>query len=176
MENMNKKNEAVVHYVVQSSQDEKLDIGSVQLNKVLWYTDAVNYMKTGKSVTGSVYIKRQYGPVPRDILTIERTLVNKGLIQKNKKGFFNHIKAEYISCSKPDISSLSSDEIEQIHESLRFVSSKSAKQISENTHTDIWKIACIGEEIPLYAIFADRLAEINEDDIAWAEQEIKNAI
>ena len=71
---------------------------------------------------------------------------------------------------------MSSDEIEQIHESLRFVSSKSAKEISENTHTDIWKIADIGEEIPLYAIFADRLSAIDEDDIAWAEQEIKNAI
>ena len=46
------------------------------------------------------------------------------------------------------------------------------KKISEETHNEIWEIAAIGEEIPLYTIYAANLGEINEIDIECIEKAI----
>ena len=47
-----------------------------------------------------------------------------------------------------------------------------AKKISEETHNEIWEMAAIGEEIPLYTIYAANLGEINETDIEYIEKAI----
>jgi hypothetical protein len=44
--------------------------------------------------------------------------------------------------------------------------------ISHASHDDIWEMAEIGEEIPLTTVFAVR-GEVTEDDVAWADSEIK---
>ena len=55
------------HYVIARSPPEKLE--AVKLNKVLWYSDLLNYRRTGKTITGAQsYIKRQFGPVPENIM------------------------------------------------------------------------------------------------------------
>ncbi len=43
----------------------------------------------------------------------------------------------------------------------------SASQISEKTHDNIWRLAKISEEIPLYATLANDMLEIDDDDVEW---------
>ena len=39
------------------------DLGSIKLNKVLWFSDITAYLHLGEPITGETYLKRQFGPV-----------------------------------------------------------------------------------------------------------------
>ncbi len=79
----------LVHYVCARCQDPSL-LGAVKLNKVLWYSDAAAYLALGSSITGATYIKRQFGPVPRDILQARQRLMNKGAIIERDALYFDY--------------------------------------------------------------------------------------
>ena len=63
------KYKAAVHYII-ASCDDPIKLGSIKLNKILFYSDSDMFFNTGKSITNDEYIKRQFGPVPKNILEI----------------------------------------------------------------------------------------------------------
>ena len=63
--NMEKFEEAV-HYICSTCTEEDR-LGAVKLNKILYYSDMLHYAKTGASITGATYAKRQRGPAPKQI-------------------------------------------------------------------------------------------------------------
>ena len=48
-----------------------------------------------------------------------------------------------------------------------------ATSISELSHDSVWRLAEIGEEIPLYAVLAGKAGEVTEETMAWARSEAK---
>jgi hypothetical protein len=48
-----------------------------------------------------------------------------------------------------------------------------AAGISELTHNDVWKLADIGEEIPMHSMLASDFGEVSEADTAWVLQQSK---
>ncbi len=44
---------ALVHYFIEQSQDEPNKLGTIRLNKALWFTDVFYYLATGKQMTES---------------------------------------------------------------------------------------------------------------------------
>ena len=62
------KFKSAVHYICDKASSDPSVLGAIKLNKVLWYSDVINYLITGKPITGETYIKRQHGPVPKDII------------------------------------------------------------------------------------------------------------
>ena len=73
----------------------------------------------------------------------------------------------------PDISMFKPEEISIVDDVLREVCfNHTASSISIATHDDIWKLAEIGEEIPIETAFASELAEITEDDVKWAKRKL----
>ncbi|MGO4836011.1 Panacea domain-containing protein, partial [Rhizobiaceae sp. 2RAB30] len=51
---------AAVLHVISSCKPDRL--GAVKLHKVLYYSDMLSYLDTGKPVTGAEYRKRPFGP------------------------------------------------------------------------------------------------------------------
>ncbi len=164
------KFKSAIHYVCHKADDPSV-LGAIKLNKVLWYSDVISYMISGKSITGETYIKRQFGPVPKHVLTAIDQLVAEKKIARGKVDHFGFMKNEYISILEPDLSVLSGADVERLNESFEHVClHHTAMSVSEETHGEIWKLAQMGEEIPYETVFVPQLAEIDESDVKWAQQ------
>lgn len=169
------KFKALVHYVCEKASNPS-ELGSIKLNKVLYYSDFVNYLVTGNPMTGETYVKRQHGPVPRHVLSAIDELVREGKIVRGKVDHFGYVKNEFISIQESDKSHFSADEISLVDGAYEHVClNHTAKSVSEETHGIIWKSAEMGEEIPYYTVFASSVGELDESDIAWAEEQLRLA-
>lgn len=163
------KFKALVHYVCNKAEDPSV-LGSIKLNKVVWYSDSIYYKINGDSITGETYIKRQFGPVPRHIVQVIDELGKEGKVRRGKVDHFGHMKHEFISIEEPKTELFSSSEISIIDRAYEHVClNHTAMSISEETHGIIWQLANIGEEIPLYTSFASETGEIDENDVEWAK-------
>ncbi|WP_038375080.1 type II toxin-antitoxin system antitoxin SocA domain-containing protein [Brachyspira alvinipulli] len=167
---MNDKYKSAVHYIIDSCQDPFL-LGSIKLNKILFYSDSAMFIETNNSITNDVYIKRQYGPVPKNIVNILKELESEKKIAISKKKYENYNHTVFFSLEEVDFSLLSAKEVAILNQNKENICNNyTAKSISFETHNEIWQMANIGEEIPLYTIYASNLGEINEDDIKFIEE------
>lgn len=167
------KFDSLVHYICARCQDPST-LGAVKLNKILWYSDTAAYLAFGASITGATYVKRQFGPVPRDILTVRQRLVAKGAIVERNALYFDYEQKQFVALTRPDLSAFSADEIslvDQVIDAICF--GHTAASISELSHDLIWKSAAIGEEIPVSAVHAGAPEEITEEMLAWGKSEMK---
>lgn len=165
---------ALIHYICYKSHDPSV-LGATKLNKILWYSDLLSYMKHGESITGESYVKQQYGPVPKHILPVIEELEARRAIVSRDIEFFGRAKREYIALKEPDISGFNANEISIVDEVFDVICHKhTAQSISEASHDVIWKLAEIGEEIPFYAAFASKLGEVTADDVKWAQEAVRD--
>ncbi len=164
------KLKALVHYICFQYHDPSV-LGATKLNKILWYSDVIAYATTGASITGETYTKQQFGPVPRHILGIIDELKAEAALAVREVEYFGKVKKEYVALRKPDISMFTPDEISLIDSVIDVVCHKhTAASISLASHDAIWKLAEIGEEIPLYAALASELGEVTDEDVKWAKR------
>jgi Protein of unknown function (DUF4065) len=170
MEQLNRdKFKALVHYICDKASDPSV-LGAIKLNKVLWYSDSIQYLVSSRSITGETYVKRQHGPVPRHIVGVVETLVTEGKIARGRVDHFGFYKNEYIAIAPSDVSMFTSDEIKLVDAAFDHVClNHTARSVSEETHGIIWQLADMGEEIPLATAFAANVGEIDETDIAWGK-------
>ena len=176
MEQLNRdKFKALVHYVCDKATDPSV-LGAVKLNKVLWYSDSIQYLLMGHSITGETYVKRQHGPVPRHILWAVDALVAEGKVARGRVDHFGFYKNEYIAITESSVEMFSANEIKLIDAAFDHVClNHTARSVSEETHGVIWQLAGMGEEIPLATAFAADVGEVDEADFAWAAQYTKLA-
>lgn len=169
------RTEAVAHYVIARADVNKL--GAVKLNKVMWYADLEAYRRCGRTITGQTsYEKRQYGPVPNNIVRAIRHLEQTDVITTRMVPTFgDKDRRQFVWLKEPDVSVFSSDEVDILNGAINWVcDSHTATSISELTHNTLWEQAELGEQIPVGAatITPD---DLDGDDIAWALQELANA-
>jgi Protein of unknown function (DUF4065) len=166
------KLEVLAHYICYKCQDPTV-LGSTKLNKILWYSDVISLQVRGEAITGETYVKQQFGPVPKHILEVLKKLEKRKDIVVRPSEFHGYSKKDLIALTAPDISMFKPEEISIVDHVLREVCfNHTASSISIATHDDIWKLAEIGEEIPIETSFASELAEITEDDVKWAKRKL----
>lgn len=167
---------ALMHFVCSKAAENPSALGRIKLNKVPWYADTLSYALHGKSITGERYIKRQFGPVPARFVPAQRALESEGKIVQGTTTLFNLTRHEFTCIAEPDTSMFSKEDMELINEAYEHVCIQhTAMSVSEETHNDIWKLAEIGEEIPLQTVFAADMAEVTEEDVEWAYGELARA-
>lgn len=164
--------EAIVYFCHKAR--EKPDcLGKTKLNKSLWYSDAMSYALFGHPVTGERYVKHQFGPVPSHMKPTLRELQEKGDIVVADTLYFGRPKFEFKALREPRLDLFSETDLAAMDASFEHVCEKhTAKSISEQTHTDSWEMAAIGEEIPYFAFLVDEPDEITPEDVEWACREI----
>ncbi len=167
-----KKFDNMVLYVAKKVPQAQL--GAVKLNKIIYYADMIAYMQLGKSITGETYLKRQFGPVPKHILGSIERLEARGALRVQESSIFGLQKRDYIPLAEPDISSFSAKELALIDDVANFIAENhTAMSISDVSHTAIWELAEIGEDLPYYTFLVGSLGEIDENDVKWAYQTYK---
>lgn len=166
------KFKAMVHYVIWKCADGS-KLGATKLNKILWLSDMKYYMLNGRPISGASYTKQQFGTVPKPIMPIREELESEGAIRiwRDRSFAGSHGKDVFLAKTRPDLSAFTADELSTLDYWIAHVCHEhTAASISEETHDYVWEIAAIGETIPMYAVFATRLREPNDEEIAWAKQ------
>lgn len=173
----NDKFKALVHHVV-SSCDDPTRLGAIRLNKILWFADSISYRLHGASITGESYVKRQYGPVPKNILSTIDELVDDGSIMvAEKENAIGHKTRLFVSLENPSDDFFSPLELGVIEVMIKEIcTNHTANSISDLTHDQVWEAANMGEEIPLYATLARNPGEIGEEAMIWADKVVDAAV
>ena len=161
------KFKALVHYIIHDCHDPD-ELGSIRLNKALWFADVFSYQEAGVSITGETYRKRQFGPVPAHILQTLETLVNEGAIVIREPEFEFDTR-KFISLRAPNVDVLSEKDKKIASVILDSVRSRRATEISEMTHNVVWDLALEGEEIPLHATLSAISGGITEEILDWVK-------
>lgn len=160
----------LTHYICFQRHAPRM-LDATKLNKILWYTDLIAYLKTGKQITGETYVKQRYGPVPKHIPAVIGELEEKRDLVVKEVPFVGKKKRQYIALTEPDISMFSPEEVNIVDSVMDVVCHRrTASSIGLASHDVIWKLAEIGEEIPMYAVLASELGEVTEKDIRWAQE------
>ncbi|MDD2716780.1 MAG: DUF4065 domain-containing protein [Candidatus Wallbacteria bacterium] len=107
------------------------------LNKALFYSDFLNFKKYNLSITGSRYVKLQFGPVPDDYEFIYAVAIHDGILKVKEIDFSGSCIGEvYTSAKNPDISMFSPEELEVMATVKKKITAMSATKASELSHQE----------------------------------------
>ena len=161
----------LVLYVIWRTSDFR-DFGATKLNKVLWFCDARTFEALGKPVTGEVYIRRKFGPVPMHIDEVLTELTAQGVIQASIEHVFDFEVKRYSAYEPADTRMFSVEEMGLIDWWIRHVAEQhTATSISEKSHDYGWKIAKEGDILPFKAFLATRIRPpMVGEELDWARK------
>jgi hypothetical protein len=162
----------LVHYIIAQAQ-KRPGFGATKLNKILWFADARQYVTTGMAITGSEYIRQEFGPVPRFIMPIRQELQDEGKIQvTSQKLKFDGTR--FSSLRSPEPVGFVGDEKVTVDYWIKHITEEhTAASISEESHDYAWEIAKLGEPLPYYAFLATRTRSPNDEEMEWARESAK---
>ncbi|CAN5529488.1 hypothetical protein BH18ACI3_BH18ACI3_20220 [soil metagenome] len=131
-------------------------IYKTKLNKLLFYSDFLNYYLHGQSISGARYVHLPFGPVPNQYESLLSDLSTSGAIQIVKGQTFELIQAGENSAGS---SSLTSEETYTLDWVLEKYGKLSTAEISELSHREkAYRFTRPGEEIAYeYAKFFETL-------------------
>ena len=163
----------VVHFVVHYAGSEfgPEALGNTKLHKILYFSDMLHYLDMGGPLTGADYQRQRFGPTARHLTWGLRELEAEGRIEVRTRNYYGYAKSEYLAQSAPTETRLSAVQIDLIRQMVRFVCARTAAEISDFSHDDVWSSVPMGQRIPYYAAFAMFPAEITDEDIADATEE-----
>jgi Protein of unknown function (DUF4065) len=141
----------VAHYIIARAKPEHL--GATKLNKVMWFADLISHKVTGKTITGQTsYRKLQYGPVPNEMVSVLRSLMDDGAIVKREVPTPLGSRHEYVWIKEPELDLFSAQEIDIINQMIDWVcNDHTASSISEFTHGPLWEETLMGDQIDIGA-------------------------
>ncbi len=165
----------LVHYICAQRSGDPSSLGAVKLNKILWLSDFSAYYHLGDSITGARYVKRQFGPVPHQIVSVMNELQKEGAIEVKEVTHYGKPKKEYAVKYGTSIDHFPQEEKRIIDSTIKLIcDSHTAASISEASHDHVWKAAEDGEEMPYYTVFSVP-GKITEDELEWAKMQLESA-
>jgi hypothetical protein len=136
--------------------------GATKLNKILFYSDFMAYGQTGKSITGSEYMRLPNGPAPRRLKPIRAQMERKKDAVVQTVTLPNGRRQDrLIALREPNIDIFSAAEISLVDDVIEFLRNDTAKEVSDRSHNRIWRIAADQESIPYEAVF---ISDSNADE------------
>lgn len=128
---------ALVHYIIFRCRNYPARLGTIRLNKTLWFSDLISYQENGDSITGETYVKRECGPVPTSITKILAELRDEGRIEVVQPEF-EYEPTKYVSKCPPQWELIKKEDELVIEFVLDSILGNAANEISEGTHEEIW--------------------------------------
>ncbi len=126
----------------------KPNLGETVLYKLLYFSDFNFYEIYEEHLTGSLYRKLPFGPVPQNIESQIGQMLANNRLQRIKTTFRGFPQTRYIPLVKPDLTKMSAAEKDVIDKVIERFSDWSASAISEYSHLDIpWKATEEGDII-----------------------------
>jgi transcriptional regulator with XRE-family HTH domain len=132
----------------------KPNVGETVLNKLLYFSDFNYYELYEEHLTGSIYRKLHFGPVPQKLDSIINQMIDQGQLQRVKTEYHGFPQTRYLPLIKADLTELKASEKEIIDRVIEQMSDWSASAISNYSHKDIpWMASKEGDEINYELVF-----------------------
>jgi transcriptional regulator with XRE-family HTH domain len=132
----------------------KPNVGETLLYKLLYFSDFNYYELHEEHLSGATYRKLPYGPVPKNLDAIIKTMIDEGSLKRIKTDYHNYPQTRYLPLRKADLTGLKASEKEVIDKVIDQFSDWSAKAISDYSHKDIpWIASKDGKEINYELVF-----------------------
>lgn len=168
-----KKLEELVLYIAHRSKDDP-KFGATKLNKILFWSDFLAYGYMGESITGAHYIRKQHGPVPREVLIASTNLVNEGRAEIVERLYFGKIQKRIVPLENPDLTGFTPDQLTLVDQMITALADGNATEVSEVTHNlRPWLDALQDEEIPYETVFVLSDTPVTLDDKEWGRRKLK---
>jgi len=164
--------EAILFICTTARPEDQL--GAVKLNKILYYSDMISFAQTGKSITGATYVKRERGPVPKEVVEAINNLKTAGRLNTREVSIFDKKRREFDALDEPKFSVFQHDDLRLINDMIGFVCGYNAREISDISHTVVWEAADLGEELPYQSFLLSWLGDVDESDMQLAQEIIAN--
>jgi hypothetical protein len=136
--------ELVLHICRRSEGDATF--GAVKLNKLLFYADFLAYRQFGSAITWQPCQRLENGPAPKRLLPILKKMEARRDIATQEVNYFGRKQKRSVALREPDLSRFSAAEIALVDALIESCLGKSAKDMSQMSHTFIgWSCAQDGE-------------------------------
>lgn len=166
------KFKALVHYIIWKA-GARDRFGATKLSKVLWFSDARAFVLAGKPITGAIYIREKWGPVPKQMMPVRAELEREGSIRViGPRSTYDHTK--FTALVAPDMSGFTEFEKDTVDYWIKHIDEDhTATSISDQSHDYGWEIATMGEELPLHAFLAERIRDLTPGELEKARARAK---
>jgi hypothetical protein len=111
-------------------------VSRTKLNKLLFYSDFLNFKEHIRSITGTKYVHLPHGPVPNDFELNFANMCREGVLSIKEVPFNGHVIEILVSRSIPDMSIFSNEEIKILEFIKKKFSKTNAAEISELSHKE----------------------------------------
>lgn len=161
----------LVHYICDQVDPDTL--GAVKLHKVLYFADMWHFLRTGHPISGETYRKQHYGPIASHLLPTIEELEREGIIERRQAAWPGGTRTEFHVKRAAKAERLSGSEKAFVDDVIDFVIRRTAAEISEYSHHQVWQAAEMGEELPYATAFHMSPAEVSEADLEWGVEEYR---
>lgn len=132
----------------------KPNIGETAIYKLLYFIDFDYYEKFEEHLTGASYTHNHFGPTPIEFAKLIAKMEKAGELERVRSSYFNYEQKKYLPRTGPNLQVLNAQELAHINEVLARLSDKSAKELSDYSHSDTpWKIHAQGEVLNYESVF-----------------------
>lgn len=130
------------------------NIGETAIYKLLYFIDFDYYEKYEEQLIGAKYIRNSFGPTPIHFKKIVEQMIKNDQLEEVKSKYFQYEQKKYLPKVSADLSKLSGKEIKHIDGVLARLADKSAKDLSQYSHSDTpWMVKKQGEELDYESVF-----------------------
>lgn len=150
-------------FIAQRSEGDPR-FGALKLNKLLFYSDFMAYLKLGHPITGQPYFALENGPAPRYMVRFREQMVKSKDIAIARKPTLSGIQERVVALREPDPNIFEPAEIALITEILEMCKDHSGTELSELSHRFAgWRLAGDKENIPYeVALVGNRKPTLSE--------------
>ncbi|NQW29067.1 MAG: DUF4065 domain-containing protein [Ignavibacteria bacterium] len=148
-----KKFKNVLLYILEKCAG-KPNVGETVLYKLLYFSDFNYYELYEEHLTGAMYRKLPYGPVPHGIDSVLQSMIAEGQLKKVKTEFHSYPQVRYLPLAKSDLTSILASEKEVLDKVIDQMGDWSASAISGYSHKDMpWLATKEGKSINYELVF-----------------------
>jgi len=132
----------------------KPNVGETVMYKLLYFSDFNYYELYEEHLSGTLYRKLPFGPVPVNIVPILRKMSDEGLLLRIKTEYHGMPQIRYIPLEKANLTLLKASEKEVMDRVIDQMSGWSAAAISAYSHKDMpWLASKEGDTINYELVF-----------------------
>lgn len=162
-------------FICHRSEGDK-PFGAVKLNKLLFYSDFLAFLKFGEPITGHRYQKLRNGPAPRALLPVLQELEDADAVATAEHDYYGRPQKRTCALRDADLNAFTAEEIALVTEIIDECWGKNATHMSLMSHRFVgWKLAEVGEDIP-YEVSAVKFETPSDADLEHLPSETIESI
>ncbi len=160
----------LILYLADKSADDP-SFGDTKLNKLLFFSDFLAYAVHGRSITGAVYQKLEFGPAPRRLLPARHEMMEARDAAVVRKGRA-YKRTVTVNRRPADTRLFSTAELDLVDEVIDLLRNHDASEVSDMAHSLSagWQLGEMFEDIPYDSIFLSVTDHLTPHEVHRGQQ------